>query len=271
MASRQAWDDMARRLLAKGVALFEAADPEPTEHGQRDPTIIALALLSRSLNATHAVFLLLENDHVVEARTITRSVLENLMFAAALAKKGAAFVDELLADDVHNRQVRANALSAFFERVGGHADKKANLDAFRQQLIDDHGKPNGIKMFKAAEAGEVGDAYIAYRELSTDAAHPSATSICRHIIVPKDPDARFTLSGPPVVEATEAADTLSLLCLGLIGMVVAVNQVLGGVEAGETLEALYADYQSLGRPSASAADGPQDAPGDEGDETQDPG
>lgn len=258
MASREAWEAMAERLQAKGGALFDAADPPLTELGQRDPTIVALAFLARTLKAGRAVFLLLDNGQVVEARTITRSILENLMLVAALAKKGSAFVEELRADDVINRQKQANALAAFFGKVGGDAERKANLEAFRQELIDAHGKPNAINMFEAAAVGDVGDAYIAYRVLSTDAAHPSATSISRHIVVPEDPEAPFTVSGPPVVEETEPADTLGLFCMGLLGVIIAVNQILGGVEAGEPLEDLCRDYQALDRtaqsqPAAAAA------------------
>jgi hypothetical protein len=250
MASRQAWDVLTQRLLAKGVALFNGADPPLTEQGQRDPTIVALALLSRTLNTASATVLLLDNERIVEARTLTRSVLENLMFVAALAKKGAAFVQELQADDVVNRQKRANALAAFFDRTGAEA-KKADLEVFRQQLIDNHGKPDAIKMFDAATVGGVGDAYIAYRELSTDAAHPSATSISRHIVVPADPEAPFSLSFDPVVEETEAADTLGLLCMGLLGMILAVNELLGGGDAGEPLDDLHRDYCDLDRSAST--------------------
>ncbi|HWU13806.1 MAG TPA: DUF5677 domain-containing protein [Caulobacter sp.] len=247
MASRRAWEEMARRLCAKAETLFDAATPPPTALGQRDPAVVGLALLARTVHAARAVFLLLDNDHIVEARTITRSVFENAMYAAALANKGSAFVEELLADDVSIRQKRANGLAAFFGDVRGDADKKAALEAFRQQLIGEHGKPRGINMLNAAEAGGVSDAYIVYRELSTDAAHPSATSIDRHIVMPEDSERSFTLSGPPLVSEDEPAQTLALLSMGLLYINVAVNQIVGGVGAGDDLRDLTRDYQALGQ------------------------
>lgn len=246
MASREAWDALSHRLYAKGVDVFDAADPPLTEAGARHPKVIAMALLARTLRAMQAADLLLKDDFTVEARTLTRTILENLFFSAALAKKGEAFVVELEFDDITARRKRAKGLLEFVEKQGGSADQYERLKAYRDHLWEEHGKTAEIGMLNAAVAGGVGDAYIAYREISTDAAHPSAESLSLHIIANESADApSFTLSASPLLNPKEPVDTLELLCMGVLGVIVATTEILGGVAAGERLNDLADDYASL--------------------------
>ena len=246
MASREAWDALAQRLYAKGVDLFDAADLPLTEAGARDPTVVALALLARTLRAMQASDRLLQDDFVVEARTLTRTILENLFFSAALSKKGARFVAELELDDITVRRKRAKGLLDFFEKSGHPAEQHAHLKAYRDELWETHGKTAETNMVDAALVGGVADAYIAFRELSTDAAHPSAASLSLHVVTSDDPEGpQFTLSASPVMDPTEPADTFELLCMGVLGVIVAVNEVLGGISVGEPLDVLASDFAEL--------------------------
>lgn len=261
MASRQAWDALAHRLYAKGVDVFDAADVPVTEAGARDPKVVAMALLARTLRAMQAADLLLQDEFIVEARTLTRTILENLFFSAALANKGEAFVNELEIDDITARRKRAKGLLEFFEKQGGRAEQHKRLKAYRDQLWEEHGKTAEIGMLNAAIAGGVGDAYIAYRELSTDAAHPSAESLSLHIITNDSPDApTFTVSASPVMGPAEPVDTLELLCMAVLGVIVATNEILGGVAAGERLDDLanaYAGLSASNKPDrGEGTDGP---------------
>ncbi len=253
MTGREAWDALAQRLYAKGVDVFNAADLPETEEGARDPKAVALTLLARSLSAMQAADLLLENNFLVEARTVTRTVLENLFYSAALTKKGATFVRDLELDDITIRRKRAKGLIDFFEKQGDQAERHAQLKAYRDQLWETHGKTAEINMLNAALDGGVADAFIAYRELSTDAAHPSAASLSRHVIGHEDPEGpAFTISAPPVLDAAEDVDTLELLCMAMLGVIVAVNEILGGVAAGERLDGLGDDYLALSAANKAA-------------------
>jgi hypothetical protein len=55
--------------------------------------------------------------------------------------------------------------------------------AFRVDMKEKRGKPNAITHKGAADDGGVGPAYVIYRELSGDAAHPSATSLSTTLTV----------------------------------------------------------------------------------------
>lgn len=143
----------------------------------------------------------------------------------------------------------------FFERREGPGEQHARLEAYRDQLWEAHGKTAEIQMANAALAGGVSDAFIAYRELSTDAAHPSAASLSLHIITSDDPDAApFTISALPVLGSEEPVDTLELLCMGVLGVIITVNEILGGVDFGERLDQLADDYLDLGAVKASGQD-----------------
>jgi hypothetical protein len=106
--------------------------------------------------------------------------------------------------------------------------------------------PDGITHKNAADDGGVGPAYIIYRELSGDSAHPSATSLSRHVTWDGEgDDARFTVHALPLQEPLGAPDALELACNPLLGVCVAANQILGGVDVGESLEALFVDFRQL--------------------------
>jgi hypothetical protein len=171
---------------------------------------------------------------------------ENLFWAAALAKKGSAFVEEMELDDITNRKARAGGLLDWAKAQASAPDFVDTLESFKTGLVDDHGKTWGIKLDQAAAAGGVKDLYIVYRELSTDAAHPSAASLSRHVTLEDDETKPpFTVHAAPTIGPEEAVETVELMCSASLGVVVAVNEILGGVPVGESLATLGEDFVSL--------------------------
>lgn len=246
MASRQAWDALAQRIYAKGVDVFDSAEVLATEAGAREPRVVALTLLARTLRAMAATNLLLDDGFTVEARTLTRTVLENLFFISALAKNGAAFVAELELDDITARRKRAKGLLDFFAKNGEQTEQHARLESYRDQLWEEHGKTSEIQMRAAALAGGVDDALIVYRELSTDAAHPTASSLSLHIVPADDNESiPFSISATPVMASTEIVDTLELLCMATLGVLVSACEIIGETEIGERLDVLADAYAAL--------------------------
>jgi hypothetical protein len=247
---------LGQRLYAKGVDVFNAAELPATEAGTRDPKVIALTLLARTLNSMQAANLLLQNDFTVEARALTRTLLENLFFSAALAKKGEGFIAELELDDITVRRKRAKGLLDLLEKTPERADQHTRLKTYRDQLWEEHGKTSEIRMVDAALAGGVEDAFIAYRELSTDSAHPSATSLSRHVILNEGArEAPFEISALPVAGHADLVDTIELMCMAVLGVIVATNETLGGVEAGERLDDLADTYRMLGTSGTASQNG----------------
>jgi len=247
LATIEDWLSFCDRLYAKGVDVFNGAEVPLTDDGPRESRVVALTLLARTLSNMKAAVLLIENGQVVEARIIGRAAYENMFYATALLRRGAALVDALELDDITSRRKRATGLLEWARLKGQIEDDQTNLEAFRDKLVDDHGKTSGIVILQAAVDGGVGESVIIYRELSSDAAHPTAASLSRHVSVAEDgaDGPPFTLHATPLDEALEPADTLELLTTAVLGAIVAVNELLGGIAAGERLDDLAGEAARL--------------------------
>jgi Family of unknown function (DUF5677) len=246
MASKSEWLVLADRLYAKGVDVFNHSTVLENEAGTRDPKVVGLTLLARTLGTIRAAVQLLENAHVVEARTLTRCCWENLFWIAALTKQGDEFVEAMELDDAANRMKRANALLKWTEsQKDEQFDFVQKLEVFHTDMKAKHGKPDTIKHEKAAIDGGVHGGYQVYRELSGDAAHPSALSLSRHITWSEGENPVFTLHAQPQLDAREVEDTLELLCSAVLGVIIAANQITEGTDVGERVNGLAADFKAM--------------------------
>lgn len=256
MTNKQAWLELAHRLYEKGKAIFDHSELVETAEGTRNPKVVALALLARTMGNFQTGILLLDSGHIVEARTMARCCYENFFWIASLAKAGAAFVEAMELDDAASRMKRANGLLEWSKAQNQKFDFAESLNTFRSGLKAKHGAPNSITNKAAADDGGVGAAYIIYRELSGDAAHPSATSLSRHVSWKSDGDnAHFTLHALPIDEPFADEDTLELACNPMLGVCVAANEILGGSTAGESLLALAGEFSRLSNENRVARDG----------------
>ncbi|RYE78146.1 MAG: hypothetical protein EOP19_21900 [Hyphomicrobiales bacterium] len=92
--------------------------------------------------------------------------------------------------------------------------------------------------------------------MSSDSAHPTAQSLSRHVTINEgEEDPPFTLHAEPVADPAEPSDTLELLCTAVLGAIVAANQAVGGVEAGERLDVLVAESRRLSGSNKADRDG----------------
>jgi hypothetical protein len=92
MSLTDQWLALGHRLYERGKAIFDHSNVLESEAGTKDPKVVALTLLARTMGNFQAAVLLLDNGHVVEARAMARCCYENLFWIAALAKKGEEFV-----------------------------------------------------------------------------------------------------------------------------------------------------------------------------------
>ena len=246
MPNRADWFQLAHRLCEKGKAIFDQSDVVESAVGTRDPKVVALALLARTMGNFQAVILLLDHGHIVEARTMARCCYENLFWIAALAKLGDEFVCAMELDDAASRMKRAKGLLEWSKSQNQKFDFAASLEALLTSLNDKHGEAKATSHKDTADRGGIVEAYIIYRELSDDAAHPSATSLSRHVTCSDDDEnATFTVHALPVDERDAVEDTLELACSPLLGVCTAANEILGGVDAGERLWTLAEDFKKL--------------------------
>jgi hypothetical protein len=244
MTKLEAWMAVADRLYEKGKAIFDHSGILKSREGTRDPKVVALALLARTMNNFQAAIFLLENGYVVEARALVRCCWENLFWISNLRASPEKFIAAMELDDVANRIKRAAGLSEWAKTQKQEFNFSESLEEFRKSLKEKHPDANPIQHKNAADIGGIADAYIFYRELSTDASHPSAVSLSRHITW-SDDQSEFTVHGIPISDTEEQVETVDLGCTALIGVNAAAQEIIGGAEIGEKMEALYADLRVL--------------------------
>ncbi len=150
-------------------------------------------------------------------------------------------------DDAANRLKRADSLLRWAKTQEQPLDFVEKLQAFYTSMKEKHGKPGTIKHEKAAIDGGVSDGYQLYRELSGDAAHPSAVSLSRHVSWGGGPegDQMFTVHAQPTLDAREVEDTLEVLCSAVLGVIVAANDIIDGPAGQEPLAKLADDFKVL--------------------------
>jgi len=87
------------------------------------------------------------------------------------------------------------------------------------------------------------NAYLWYKQLSSDAAHPSLEALTRHIT--KEGDGSLLVSVEPVPSEKDILDTIEWACEALMGVIVGANQIAGPVKAGENLPGLFDEFLRL--------------------------
>jgi hypothetical protein len=139
---------------------------------------------------------------------------------------------------------QARRILTWIDETGGAFDFEKTLRPLVSEANKTWGKPEGIRYHRAATQGEVLDAYVAYGGLSSDAAHPSATSLARHMA--RSPDGKgvfiqLTAAHGP----NEAMDTLGLTCAAVLSVCIAADEAIGNTGARLMLPAFINQYHSL--------------------------
>jgi hypothetical protein len=236
---------LAEKLVRVADGIFREAKVSEDEGHSSNPKMIGLMLLRRTVNNFAGARLLLENDFIVEARTLLRCCYENFFWLAGLSVKGAAFVNEMVSDYKATKLKRGRELLEWAEEQTEPLAFEEKLSEFMADATGEKDRPSKISHFDAAKAGGIVEAYIIYRVLSTDAAHPSITSLDRHLR--EEGEDELTLLAVASVTPEEVIETLEFCCSVLLGVCVAINSMLGGTEAGKPLPDLFDDYKRISR------------------------
>jgi hypothetical protein len=101
-------------------------------------------------------------------------------------------------------------------------------------------KPQAINFGEITKDGSLKNAYLWYKQLSSDAAHPSLEALTRHIN--KKADGGLWVSVEPVASEKDTFDTLEWASQAFMGGIVGANQIAGPVKAGEKLPALCDEF-----------------------------
>jgi hypothetical protein len=169
-------------------------------------------------------------------------------FVGALRARGDQFLKDIFHDDLANRRSRGEFLLQIKNRKAAAAWED-RLRAFLKKLDQQHGRrsksltPRGI-----ADIGPVKRSYIYYAQLSADAAHPTTDSLSRYLT-------RFEEDGipgrgidvEPVIKPIELSDTLNWVCEAALGVIIGVNEILGGTAANSEIIQAAEKYRALNK------------------------
>ncbi|WP_156898811.1 DUF5677 domain-containing protein [Bradyrhizobium erythrophlei] len=235
----------AQKLLDASIAVVGACHINLNAQGARDPKIVALSLLCRSISNFRASVRLAQQDQPSEARAMVRLLNENLLWIGSLREKRAEFVKEMIEEERHNQKVLAQVTLDLTRKHGGDIASDGALQ-LRNIVRKLSGQSKGQKTLKAAEvasAGVVELAYVEYLRFSLDGVHCSVTALGKHL---SREEGELTLSIVPNTSPSEQLDTVLHACRALMGVAVAANEMVGFTSASELLSAAVDEFERNG-------------------------
>jgi hypothetical protein len=216
MDASNEWLKFTHKLIRAGAWLANAS-AKHIPGNFRDPKLFALLLLARTLSHIKSITILMGADRVLESRILVRSCFENTFFAAKIVAEGDKFLKEIFEDDQKRRNSQGKLLYKNDLPVGDDFKKfmKDSKEWERFKTID-------VKSVASKTAIE--GAYLFYSWLSQDV-HPTTNTLSRYFTDHQDgpPEINFE----PSVTDEEVRDTLELCAVAGLGVIVAVNQVMG--------------------------------------------
>jgi hypothetical protein len=208
-------DDLAICLQQTASKACDTVKGSPFE-----PHPLGLLVLHRSNGLFQGAIIMLERGMIVEAKTLTRSVLECAFVMAGLHDKPEDVKAMMISDMDAAKKGQAKAIL----KSGAGKDTQALEDR-----IKEFGKVKNLSIDELAELGLLKGLYLHYRVLSNDAAHPSGKSLRRHMnFAPDGASWGGYLFGPGGdVEIASTANTLAMIGVALG---VAFQQMIGDTE-----------------------------------------
>jgi hypothetical protein len=242
--------EYSERLMSTAIDVVGAAKVELSQDWARDPKIVGLTILCRSISNFRAAMLLVQQRHVMEARALGRCLYENLLWMGALRQRGVDFVQDMLKDEAFNRQSLGELTLRLSKKHGADVSSPDSLTL--RSIIKGIGKkfpePKKLNASKTAAEGAVETAYVEYARLSLDGVHCSVTALGRHLSRKQIAKNRTELV-VSVEARTSDAEILSTIlhsCRALMGVAVGANEILGFTIVSAQLGAMVTDFEKNG-------------------------
>jgi hypothetical protein len=234
----------AEGVLKQAVAVVDAVIADVAFEGNRDPKVIALALLCRSTSNFQGALTMARSNQAVECRALARLCWENLFRIDQLRQHGAAFVKAMRSDESANR---VSLGESSLKHLADSPEGQTIRGLIKRERVE-FPKPNKLKVRDTAK-GDIEKMYPAYAMLSHDAAHPSITALKRHYR--PDHRIRLTVEIVPPFKPGERLATLDTACDAVLGACIAVSDMLGGTSQNDALRALWERFLRQGRHAAA--------------------
>ncbi|HXP02821.1 MAG TPA: DUF5677 domain-containing protein [Stellaceae bacterium] len=232
MATIEQWKGFAGRVHAAATQMATSINVPITD----ETHIYGAALLGRTISNFQSVLSLLAVRQMIEAELVMRACLENLLYAALLAKERANFIREM--EQVDQRARKAEGEFMISRQIGDSAEN-VELRQFLKTIERTSGEltPKGV-----ASRGALVDAYIMYAQASRKAAHPTITSLDRHFVETAS-GRTFMIVSP--VDPEDEIETIEFACHGLLGTCYSVAEILGGTMVAPVIRALADEIRTL--------------------------
>ena len=199
---------------------------------------VAVRLLLRTCGYLHGVVLLAEHGMVVQARTLTRSIIEDSFVAGALITSPDKMVAMLREDSEASRRNQARFIIA--RRLGTSDDDLRRL----QTVADEIGrKADLLSPKKIAQLSSMLMQYINYLRLSDDSVHTTASSLDKHLLANADRTGwtyKFVSAERGDVTSTLHRTVLAALPVGIV-----INQLVPDIRNDAELADLGDRFQAL--------------------------
>ena len=234
------WFTLAEDINRSAQAIMTSYQIGPGEtSGQH---LFGLLLLIRSLSNFQGGLLMAERGMVVEARTLFRCCFENAFWLGALLKDGDDFINDIMGDEVASTKSKANWLMRDPSRLEfSGPNAPARLQARVAQMEKEWGKVSGQKLEDAAKRGKLADAYLYYKVLSGDAAHPSVSAMNRYVQLGQNKLTGITCG--PFLD--EVSGSLNCGCQAMIAAGVAITEMFNDTEHNKQFASHAAVYAML--------------------------
>jgi hypothetical protein len=239
----------SEKLMSAAIDVVGAAKVELNQNWARDPKIVGLAILCRSISNFRAAMLLIQQGHVMEARALGRCLYENLLWIGALRERRLGFVQDMLKDEAFNRQSLAELTLRLSKKHGGDVSSAGSLTL--RSIIKDiektFPKMKKLNASKTAAEGAVELAYVEYTRLSLDGVHCSVTALGRHLSRERLAD-RTELVVSVEAKRSDAEILAAILhsCRALMGVAIGANEILGFTTASSQLGAVVTEFERNG-------------------------
>jgi hypothetical protein len=239
----------SQKLLNAAIDVVGAARVTLNENWARDPKIVGLTILCRSISNFRAAVRLLQQEQVQEARVLVRLLYENMLWMAALRERGSDFVKDMIDDEGFNRRALAELTMKLTHKHGGDVDAPESLKL--RSIIRDLDKKfpsmKKLQASKTAAEGVVEIAYIEYVRFSLDGVHCSVMALGKHLARESAKgNVEITVSVIPRTSDEETKSTILHACCALTGAAVGANELVGFTAASTMLGTLVTEYESNG-------------------------
>lgn len=227
--------NLADRLSKLALRDLLAATPAD------DRVAITMVLLfARGVTTLQSALLLTERGLTADGRTLVRSLTETVIHFAA-AKSDPAFVDRLIAQDKDHKTKVARRLIAFGSETSGlNLERVDRLSEYLEARKSDLGSPIDLSALAARHGlGGIYDTY--YRGLSGDAAHPTVTSLNRHVQEDEDGNLAELRWGPDV---PDVGDTILSACAIAFHLLWWAQEAFGSADNRNEFDACWEIYKA---------------------------